>query len=112
MEISKKEILAKLYCIKAGLSAISLEKDKLSQEESNCAKIHQEMDDNQKKRKIAIDSLNKVEQDIKIKEKRIFYPYSGSGRPYPSQDKASRIWYSVYPQAALSNRLAQSPLFL
>lgn len=61
MEISKKEILAKLYCIKAGLSAISLEKDKLSQEESNCAKIHQEIDDNQKKKKIAMDSLNKVE---------------------------------------------------
>ena len=81
MEISKKEILAKLYCIKAGLSAISLEKDKLSQEESNCAKIHQEMDDNQKKKKIAIDSLNKVEQDIKTKEKTITGIESNQGVP-------------------------------
>lgn len=35
MNDEKKEILSKLYCIKAGLSAISIEKEKVVKEEKN-----------------------------------------------------------------------------
>ncbi len=71
MEESKKEILAKLYCIKAGLSAISLEKDKLKKEEDQCIQIHKEIDENQNKKNQTIQQLKMVYQDIKSNERNI-----------------------------------------
>ena len=41
MEKSKNQILSELYCIKAGLSAISIEKDKVSAEEKKLNKYSQ-----------------------------------------------------------------------
>ncbi|MDY4849378.1 MAG: hypothetical protein SO176_03920 [Bacilli bacterium] len=40
---SKKQILSELYCIKAGLSAISMEKDKVTEEENKLIKLSKEI---------------------------------------------------------------------
>ena len=56
MEDSKKDILSKLYCIKAGLSAISIEKEKVSKEENGLNKASKEIEETQKN--IANDNVN------------------------------------------------------
>lgn len=56
MEDSKKDILSKLYCIKAGLSAISIEKDKVSKEENGLNKTSKEIEEAQKN--ITNDNVN------------------------------------------------------
>lgn len=46
MNEEKKEILSKLYCIKSGLSAISIEKDKVCNEEKKLNKLRLEIEKN------------------------------------------------------------------
>ena len=46
MDKSKIQILSELYCIKAGLSAISMEKDKVTKEENKLKKLCKEITEN------------------------------------------------------------------
>ena len=68
MEDSKKDILSKLYCIKAGLSAISIEKDKVSKEENGLNTISKNIQENERKIADANVWIERVKNNIRASE--------------------------------------------
>lgn len=64
MEKSKKQILSELYCIKAGLSAISIEKDKVYAEEKKLNKLSKSITSDN-------DDISKIENSIKTVEDNV-----------------------------------------
>lgn len=98
MEKSKNQILSELYCIKAGLSAISIEKDKVSAEEKKlnklCKTITSENDDILKLE----NSIKTVEANLKTYQSNT---YVACEKPKFSQQILSGLWGAL-AGAALS----------
>lgn len=70
MENAKQEILSKLYAIRAGLSTISLEKDKLYKGEKNVQYFKSKQDETEQ-------IINKNLELIKANEQRLIYEEEG-----------------------------------
>lgn len=77
MDKSKNQILSELYCIKAGLSAISMEKDKVSKEENKLKKLCKEITENN-------DNISQLRTLIATEERNVTLYQSNS---YKSEKK-------------------------
>ena len=92
MDKSKIQILSELYCIKAGLSAISMEKDKVTKEENKLKKLCKEITENN-------DNISRLRTLIATEERDVTLyqsnSYKSEKRPKFHHQISGAIWGAV-----------------